>query len=174
MDKNDRVSKKIADGCGAELDSEKRAHFYDRSYKAVDGLWFLKVEERYGFETALEIDKEVWKIMPKIQARTMRSILELGNDWESFEKSIITKLTWEGFQFEVKKSPSKFQIVISECPWHNLMLNSGREKFSEKVGTAICNIEYSKWASEFEGNIKFSLETQQCKKEEHCVLNFSK
>ena len=174
MDKNDNHYKRKADGCSTELDSKNVAHFFNRSYKTIDGLWFLKVEEKYGFETALEIDKEVWKIMPKIQARTIRSISKLGNDWESFEKSIMAKLTWEGFRFEVKKNPKGIKIEISECPWHNLMLKSGRERFSEKVGTAICNIEYSKWASEFEGNIKFSLKTQKCKNEEHCILNFSK
>ena len=174
MEKKNSYPKKIADSCNAKFDVKNMAHFFNRSYKAVDGLWFLKIEERYGFETALEIDKEIWKIMPKIQARIIISILELGSDWEAFKKSMVTKLTWEGFKFEVRESPNGFQIEISECPWHDLMLKSGREKFSEKVGTAICSIEYSKWASEFEGDIKFNLETQKCKDKEFCLLNFSK
>ena len=50
-----------------KLSSKQVADYFNRSYKAVDGLWFLKVEEKYGFDTALELDNEVWKILPKIQ-----------------------------------------------------------------------------------------------------------
>jgi len=47
-------------------------------YVKVDGLWFVKVEEQFGFDKALEIDTEVWKIMPKIQARFLKSKLNSG------------------------------------------------------------------------------------------------
>ena len=53
----------------AGLTNKDRAEYYNRSYKAVDGLWFVKAEEQFDFDTALELDKEVWKVMPKIQAR---------------------------------------------------------------------------------------------------------
>jgi len=48
-----------------------------QSYSKVDGLWFMKVEEQFGFEKALEIDTGVWKILPKIQARYLK--LKLSN-----------------------------------------------------------------------------------------------
>ena len=28
---------------------------------AIDGLWFIAVESRHGFDDALELDLEVWK-----------------------------------------------------------------------------------------------------------------
>ncbi len=51
-----------------------------RSYTAVDGLWFVMVEEAYGFQQALELDEQVWEILPKIQARQARQVLGItGN-----------------------------------------------------------------------------------------------
>jgi hypothetical protein len=61
--------------------------YYHRSYKATDGLWFMKLEEKYGFGVALEIDKQVWKVVPKIQARMIRSMMEL-DEGEEFKKEI--------------------------------------------------------------------------------------
>ncbi len=37
-----------------ELNDKQVADFFRRSYTAVDGLWFMKAEEKHGFEAALE------------------------------------------------------------------------------------------------------------------------
>ncbi|GAF84732.1 unnamed protein product, partial [marine sediment metagenome] len=57
-----------------ELSNRQIAEFWHRSYASVDGLWFMRVEERYGFDAALDIDNEVWKVLPKIQARMLKSM----------------------------------------------------------------------------------------------------
>ena len=88
--------------------------------------------------------------------------------------SLTAKLSMEGFNFKVEQKTNGFQIQISDCPWHNLMVKSGREKYSEKVGTAICNVEYSVWASEFDEKTQFTLHTQKCKGSEHCLLYFKR
>ena len=44
-----------------------------RSCAAVNGLWFMKVEEKYGFDAALDLDAAVWAVMPKIQARQLKT-----------------------------------------------------------------------------------------------------
>jgi hypothetical protein len=156
------------------LTQKQAAEYFHRSYKAADGLWFMKVEEKYGFNAALEIDREVWKILPKIQARIIKSMLRKPESETALLESLKAKLTLEGFKFEVKQKPSGFQIHIADCPWHNLMVKSGRENLSEKVGTAICNTEYAVWASEFDENVRFTLQTQKCKGSESCVLDFSR
>ena len=58
-----------------QLTDQQIAEYFHRSFTAADGLWFVKVEEKYGFDAALEIDNEVWKVLPKIQARKMKSLL---------------------------------------------------------------------------------------------------
>lgn len=156
-----------------ELSPEQIAEFFHRSYNAVDGLWFMKVEERYGFDTALDIDNEVWKVFPKIQARLLKSMGKLDKGVQALFECLTTKLSLEDFQFEADEvNDNGFTIVIHECPWHNLMLKSGREKFSGKVGTLICNNEYSAWASEFGEDIKFELGEQICEGSPTCVLRF--
>ena len=46
--------------------AEQVVEYLRRSYQAVDGLWFMKVEEALGFEAALEADRRVWEILAKI------------------------------------------------------------------------------------------------------------
>jgi hypothetical protein len=158
----------------AVLSNEQVAEYFHRSYQAVDGLWFMKVEEKYGFDIALNIDKEVWKVMPKIQARMIKSMLKIGAGEAALRKSLETKLALEGFKFKVEQGENGFRIRVSDCPWHNFIVKSEREKFSEKVGTAICGVEYSVWASEFDENVQFRLSAQKCKGSETCVLEFKK
>jgi hypothetical protein len=156
------------------LTNRQIIEYFHRSYKAADGLWFMKVEKKYGFNVALEIDKEVWKVIPKIQARMIKSMLGKGKGEAAFLESLTAKLSLEGFKFKAERRENGFRIQISDCPWHNLMVKSGRKKYSGKVGTTICNVEYSAWASEFDENMQFTLQTQKCKGSEHCILDFKR
>jgi len=159
-----------------ELSDDQIAQFLHRSYTAVDGLWFMKLEETYGFDKALEIDNEVWKVMPKIQARMLKSMINIEDKMEALFKLFTTKLTLDGFEYKTEKPEdgSSFRIIISKCPWYDLMLNSGREGLSAKVGDRICNTEYAGWASEFDENISFQLERQICHGSASCILRFSR
>ena len=158
-----------------QLNESQIAEFYHRSYAAVDGLWFMKVEEKYGFDIALDIDNEVWKILPKIQARMLKSMERVENGMEALYQCFAAKLALDGFRFKAEKTgdDSGFRIIIDSCPWYDLMVKSGRENLSGKVGTRICNTEYSAWASEFDDNIQFQLQDQICKGSEFCILQFS-
>ena len=153
------------------LTNRQIIEFFHRSYKASDGLWFMKIE-KYGFNAALEIDKEVWKVMPNIQARMIKSMLGKGE--AAFLESLTAKLSLEGFKFKVEQRENGFRIQISDCPWYNLMVKSGREKCSGKVGTNIYNVENSVWASEFDKNMQFTLGNQKCMDSKHCTLDFKR
>jgi hypothetical protein len=156
----------------AKLKNQQILEYFSRSYKAVDGLWFMKVEEKFGFDNALELDDQVWKIMSKIQARMIKSFLELKNGPNSLLMALIKKFELEGFQFESKRIRSGFKIIIYDCPWYNLMVKSGREQLAKKVGNTICNTEYRVWISELAKGMRFELETQKCEKSDHCTFNF--
>ena len=158
-----------------ELNDKQIAEFCHRSYTAVDGLWFMKVEERYGFDTTLDIDNEVWKILPKIQARMLKSIGKMEKGIEALFECLTTKLVLDGFTFRADKTgnDSGFRVIIDRCPWHDLLVKSGRESRSAKVGTLICSTEYSVWASEFGENICFELQEQICKGRKSCILQFT-
>jgi hypothetical protein len=157
-----------------KLNDTQTTEYFHRSYTAVDGLWFMKTEERYGFDKALEIDRDVWQIVPKIQARTMKSLTGLGNGIDALREALETKLTIEKFTFETETPDdgSSFMLVITDCPWHNMMVRSGREHLSEMVGTAICDAEFSVWAAEFGENLRFSMEGRLCGGGRCCIMKF--
>ena len=75
-----------------DLTDEQKAEYFRRSYTAVDGLWFMKVEEKRGFEEALQLDEAVWKVLPKIQARTIKAMLNLCSGLDGLQEAIAARL----------------------------------------------------------------------------------
>ncbi len=155
-----------------ELSSQQIAEYFSRSYTAVDGLWFMKVEENYGFDAALEVDDEVWKVLPKIQARMIKKFLGLEEGPKVLFEGLKTRLRLEGFKFTAEKTANGFRISITDCPWYNLMIKSGREHLAEKVGKKVCTTEYKVWVSELAPNMEFTLKSQKCGKSDCCILEF--
>jgi hypothetical protein len=45
-----------------------------RNMWTVDGLYFLFIEEKYGTKLATEIDRKVWELMGKIEARRIKEL----------------------------------------------------------------------------------------------------
>jgi len=134
----------------------------------------LKIENRHGFDQALEIDNEVWEVLPKIQVRMLKSIAKMETGLEALFECLTTKLNLDGFSFNTRdKNEDGFEIIVDSCPWHNLMVKSGRGELSGKVGTRICNTEYAVWVSEFSDNISYELQSQICRGSELCILHFS-
>jgi hypothetical protein len=144
-----------------------------KSYFSVDGLWFLKVEEKGGFDNALEVDKEVWRIMPKIQAREIKKILGLKeSSIRSLRKAVLFKFKAEGYEVEEKYEDSSFTVRILLCPWFEIMKSSGREHLAEKISQNICVPEFEVWSQEFGSNISYRFEKHKCLGEEYCELFF--
>jgi hypothetical protein len=158
-----------------ELTQEQIAAYYHRSYKTVDGLWFVKAEEKFGFETAMDIDTEVWKVIPKIQARMLKSMLQVDQGIDALFECFMKKLTLDKFEYIAEKKPESpsFKIVINTCPWYELRLKSGREKLFKDVGDRICSTEFKVFAAEFDDLLSFKYQTQLCKGAECCIIQFN-
>ena len=152
------------------LTDKQIAEYFRRSYTAVDGLWFMKVEEKYGFDVALQLDEAVWRVLPKIQARAMKS-LGSENGLDGLYEGVTTRLALEGFEFKAEKDAEGFLVFIERCPWHDLMVRSGREALSATVSDIICDVENSAWANEF-GVAKFEREARICNGSVRCILRF--
>ena len=45
------------------------SEYFKKCFFAVDGLWFMMLEKTDSFDKALDVDRMVWEILPKIQAR---------------------------------------------------------------------------------------------------------
>jgi len=143
-----------------------------RSYTAVDGLWFIKIEEKLGFETALDMDAAVWAVMPKIQARQLKAALKEGTGIESLRRCYAQKLQLEKFVFEISDKPAGFEVRITGCPWYEKLLRSNRAHLAGKIGNRICMTEYSVWAGEFGCNFRFLSNEKICSGGRSCVLCF--
>ena len=158
-----------------ELSDEQKAAFFQKSYTSVDGLWFVKMEEKHGFNSALDVDDEVWRVMPKIQARELKKMTGLDKGLDALFECLSTKFSLEGYDYEAKKRSdgSGFTILIRKCPWYDIMVKSGRESLAPKVGPRICWSEYNVWAREFGEDIQYELLENICSKANQCVMNFS-
>lgn len=165
----------------------------------VDGLWFVKLEELLGFEKALEIDKKVWEILPKLQARFIKNRLQdkllkpgaktmtkdciydspgsncksLKKDFKLLYDSLKLKLNLDNFKFRIIKNKLRINVIIDYCPWHNNMIKSHRENKSYMIGKTICNTEYYTFAREFIKNIDFKITEQICNSDSFCKFNFT-
>ena len=165
-----------------ELTGQQAADYFRRCYSAVDGLWCMKVEEKYGFDIALDVDNEVWKVFPKMQARKLKELTGLGNGIEALYECLTTRFDLEGYSYSAEKldADGAFRIVIDDCPWHNVIVGSGRGHLSDSVGGTICPTEFGVWAAEFSaaadagGGIRAELECRICAGSPTCAVRFSR
>ena len=154
-----------------ELTDRQAAEYFRRSYVVVDGLWFMKVEEKYGFENALQLDEEVWKVLPKIQARMIMAMKGLNKGFDGLCQAIETRLYLEGFDFQLERTENRLEVEVCRCLWHDTMVKSGRQNLSGIVGDLICRQENSVWASEL-GNFAFEFGQRICQGDKKCVLKW--
>jgi hypothetical protein len=154
------------------LTDEQIKEYFHCSYAAADGLWFMKVEEMFGFDTALKIDHEVWKVLPKIQSRMLKSMQNLDEGLDGLCEALKTRLDLENFKYDIKRNQDCIMVTVLRCPWHELLVKSGRENLSGKIGDLICREENSIWASEF-GNFRLEMRDRICKGSDRCILCFN-
>ncbi len=93
------------------LNSRQLKEYFQNSYAKVDGLWFLNIEEQFGFEKALDIDLEVWKVMPKIQARYLKSVPEIRRMVDSFDmffECLKIKMKLDNFKIKTLQKQAEY------------------------------------------------------------------
>lgn len=64
----------------AQLSKEKLIELielYSKNWLAMDGVWFQSVEQKSGMDEAMYHDKEAWKRFTVIEAKRIKSFLEL-------------------------------------------------------------------------------------------------
>ena len=60
-------------GSMTDLTEEQKAEYFRRSYTAVDGLWFMKVEERLGFDEACSWTRPSGRFCPRFRPAPSRA-----------------------------------------------------------------------------------------------------
>lgn len=158
-----------------DIDEKIRAEYFRRSYESIDGLWFMKLEEEFDFERALELDRRVWEIVPKIQSRKLRELLDIKTaGLEGLALALGGKFSIEGVDHDIKLEGAALEVTVLNCPWNELMKKSGREHLAGRVGEVICGTEYPTWAREFDKGIKLQISEKICDGGKCCRFKFSK
>lgn len=119
------------------IPKEKLADFifmHLRNMWAVDGLYYLGIEERYGTEVATEIDCFVWSVMGKIEARRIKTMFNIT---DTSIDALITALQYSGWtmdledkQIDVQKNKAIIRNV--KCRVQNTRIKKGLSEFACK------------------------------------------
>jgi hypothetical protein len=158
-----------------DLTPEQKTEYFKRSFVAADGLWFMKAEEEYGFDTALELDRRVWEVVAKIQARCLKKWHpEQSEGVDALKACLETKLAMEGYDATVERESEGEPLVVTVrgCPWHRKMVDAGREGLAERVGRAICPAEFGAWAREFGLSCSVRVDSCLCGGQTRCSMVF--
>ncbi|MFX1297424.1 MAG: DUF6125 family protein [Promethearchaeota archaeon] len=124
---------------------------------AIDGLWFLEVENKFGFDDAFEMDIKVWKRYGPIIIKRIKKVFSIeDNTLESFLRILEVLCAMDGTQFIIEeKTLDKAVIRVQYCPWWENLKRSKREKLVR------CDIVdrdiFPEWAKAFNPKVKFEL-----------------
>jgi hypothetical protein len=99
---------------------------------AVDGMWFMNVEELAGYDKALDVDIKVWEHYPRVLERRMKKYYE-------FEKKGLEGLK-EMIEHDPMLIPMDFEFIINDehsmifrvhkCPGLEAMERMDRKVFT--------------------------------------------
>ena len=120
-----------------EIPRDKIADFiflHLRDMWAVDGLYYLGIEEAYGTKAATEIDRRVWEIMGKIEARRLKEFFNIsGDDIPSMIKAL--RLSGWALDLEDKEiivEKDKAIVRNTKCRVQNTRIKKGLREFGCK------------------------------------------
>ena len=130
MDAGREVDRKVL----MEMPKEKLVDLFFlqmRNLFAIDGLYYLGIEEKSGMEAATEIDAGVWKVMGKIEARKLKSAFNItGDDVPTMIGALILtswSLDLEDKDIVIEKNRAVFRNT--NCRVQNTRLKSGLDEF---------------------------------------------
>jgi len=149
------------------------ADYLRKCFVSVDGLWFMKIEEDGDFEKALEIDIAVWKVLPKIEARTIKELLSLGHGLEALHTALDFKLQAELYSHSLSPvHEDAFTLDVNDCPWVKHIKKAGRAHFIERIAASICPAEYGVFTAEFGKSISIDHQHGDCARHGRCRFAF--
>jgi len=105
-----------------------------RDLWAVDGLYYLGIEEDFGTEAATEIDRKVWEVMGKIEARKIKSFFHItGTDIASLMNALqYSSWSLDLEDKEITITPKKAILKNVKCRVQQTRLQKGLIEFGCK------------------------------------------
>jgi len=130
----------------------------------VDGLYFIGIEEKFGTDSATRIDADCWKVMGKLEARELKTLLRVEkNDIHSLMYTL-QNTSWSLYQEEkqVEALPTKGVFRVTKCRTQETRIHKGLGEFPCK------NVRFSylkAFAEEF--NLDIEVKCRICPPDKH-------
>jgi len=104
-------------------------HLCSRTLYTIDGLWFLEVEKKYGFDVALEMDIEVWRQLCLIEGKRVKKFFDINE--ASPVRAVISIIQndplWTVFHPQiVELGDNKAVFRFADCPPQEARLKDGK------------------------------------------------
>lgn len=149
---------------------------YAKNWLAHDGSWFLSIEEKYGMDMAIEMDREAWRKFTVIEAKRIIEFLELGKDSgiEGLKKALAFRLYAALNEDEiVVENESTLVYRVKTCRVQDARTRKGLPSFPCK---SVGIVEYSLFAKTIDE--RFETEVESChpdisNPEYHCIWKFT-
>ena len=131
----------------------KLCKMYAKNWLAHDGCWFLSVEEKFGIETAIEIDKKSWEKFTVVEAKRVMEEFNIKKDGglDSLEKALQYRLYATVNEQLIERVGEKLIFKMVDC-----RVQSARKK--KNLAPFPCSdvgmIEYSLFAKTIDPRIK--------------------
>jgi len=89
-----------------------------KNWLAIDGLWFLAIEERFGLDTAIACDAAVWEQFSRIEAERIRRRIGLPENGglDALETALNHRLFSYINEYEIRRpSPQVLEYFTKTC-----------------------------------------------------------
>jgi hypothetical protein len=133
---------------------DKKLEDFAKLWLAHDGLWFQAVEEKYGIDAAIEMDKEAWSKFSPIEAKRIMERLDIkpGGGIQALIKALGERLYERINEQEVVEADDEHAIfMMKACRVQDARRRKNMTPFPcKEVGI----VEYSQFARTIDPRIK--------------------
>jgi hypothetical protein len=127
---------------------------FAKNWLAHDGLWFQAVEQKFGMEAAIELDRQAWEKFTVIEAKRImeRHNIPPGSGLEGLKKALGFRLYSRLNKQEIiDETPNRFVFRMNDCRVQSARKRRGLPDFPCKpVGI----VEYGEFARTIDPRIR--------------------
>ncbi len=133
----------------------KALEMFAKNWLAHDGCWFLAAEQRFGMETAIELDTRAWEQFAAIEARRIMSTFEIapGGGLPALEKALALRMyaVINAQHAEASEDGRCLRFVMDVCRVQEARRHKGLEDFPCK---SVGIVEFSTFAKTVDRRIR--------------------
>lgn len=127
---------------------------FAKNWLAHDGLWFQAVEQKFGLDAAIELDRKAWEKFTVIEAQRImrRHNIQEGSGLEGLKKALNFRLYSRLNKQEItEETENRFIFRMNDCRVQSARKRKGLPDFPCKpVGI----VEYSRFALTIDPRIR--------------------